>query len=288
MNFRITFLLSVIAIFGHAVYAHTNIAHSHIGVNPTWRCDWTDPANPAGVVDTDPTDDNKLWIFSMPPVHETAPTPGWPDWSDAQGRPFLLLTPLFDSGEPVYKDDGSGKQLWTCEFHYSKANGYGDHEGVDFLDGWHSAEGPQGAWDLDTGNGENYPPDWDIYLVRKSVSVAPEDFFMLTSDDVAVLTADGDSYSMGQDYEEDEGRWGIHAHLAFAFWLAPDFDGEVSVTLYAYDAAEIYERSADFTFRFTTEPCIAPAGDINGDCEVNLQDFAILAKDWLSSGSYHE
>ena len=41
------------------------LAHTHIGVNPTWRPDWNAPGDPAGATDSDPTDDNQLWFFSI-------------------------------------------------------------------------------------------------------------------------------------------------------------------------------------------------------------------------------
>ncbi len=267
------------------VSAHTNIAHTHIGVNPTWRPDLTALADPASASDPDPTDDNQLWLFSLPPMHAVAPTPGWPDWSDAQGRPFLLLTPFREEGELIYKDDNSGKCLWKCEFDYSKANGYGDESGVEHLDGWHSASGPQGKWDLAGGSAEQ-EPGWDIYLVRKCSSVAEEDFLMLLPGDLPVLTADGESYHMGKEFGGVS--WEIHSHMGFGFWLAPDFAGEVSATFYVYDAGGMYQRSADYTFRFATEVCVAPAGDIDGNCQVDLRDLAVLAQDWLSVGLYHE
>lgn len=58
------------------------LAHTHIGKNPTWRPDWNDPGNPDLATDPDPTDDNKLWFFSIPPIDPLAPTPGWPNWGD--------------------------------------------------------------------------------------------------------------------------------------------------------------------------------------------------------------
>ena len=48
--------------------AQCPVAHTHVGKNPTWRpADWGPP--PSGAVDTDPTDNNKLWLFALPPVH---------------------------------------------------------------------------------------------------------------------------------------------------------------------------------------------------------------------------
>ena len=265
--------------------SHANIAHSHIAVNPTWRPDWSAPGDATLATDTDPTDDNKLWIFSMPPLHDVAPTPGWPNWENADGGVFLLLNPLIDAGEAIYKGDGSGKQLWTCEFLYSKEGGYSETEGVDHLDGWHSAEGPQGKWDLDTG-AEGVEPAWDIQLLRISTSLPEDDFFMLLPDDTAILTNDGDTYAFGKEWADDEGIWEIHAHMHFAFWLPSDFDGEVDVTVALDDAGGVYQRSSDFTFRFASSVCVPQSGDLNNDCKVNLADMAILADNWLGSGIY--
>ena len=77
-----------------AVQADCAMAHTHIGVNPTWRpADWSRPAE--GSVDPDPTDDDKLWFFSLPPVHASA-TPGWPHWEQTNGTTFLVLSPVLD------------------------------------------------------------------------------------------------------------------------------------------------------------------------------------------------
>ncbi|MFH1109126.1 MAG: hypothetical protein V1790_08035 [Planctomycetota bacterium] len=81
-------------------------------------------ANPALATDPDPADDNKLWFFSFPPVHPIAPTPGWPDWEQADGSVFLLLVAETDPlGNPIYKPGDPSKQLYTCRFMYSAANG---------------------------------------------------------------------------------------------------------------------------------------------------------------------
>lgn len=282
---KIIVLLAVVCGLANVSLAHSNIAHSHIGVNPTWMPDWSDPADASLATDTDPTDDNKLWIFPLPPVHGAAPTPGWPQWENADGGVFLVLNPLLDAGEEIFKDDGSGKQLWTCSFYYSKEGGYSDSEGVEHLDGWHSADGPQGVWNLANGT-EQAPPAWDIYLLRVSTSLPEDDFFMLLEDDTVILASDGDSYQFGKEWAEDEGIWEIHSHMHFAFWLPSDFDGEVDVTVALYDAGGMYDRSSDFTFRFATSVCVPQDGDLNNDCKVNLADLAIMANNWLNTGIY--
>ena len=80
-----------------ATRAAHSVAHTHIGVNPTWRpADWSQPAE--GAIDPDPTDDNQLWFFSMPATSAGA-TPGWPNWEQTNGCPFLVLTPVKEGEE---------------------------------------------------------------------------------------------------------------------------------------------------------------------------------------------
>ena len=259
-------------------------AHTHIGINPTWRPDWTAPGDAALAVDPDPTDDNKLWFFSLPPVHASA-TPGWPNWQQSDGGPFLLLSQYLDSGSVVYKGDGSGKILWTSDFLYSKAGGYGDASGTTHINGWHSAHGPQGVWNLESVD-EATTPSWDIQLVRVGTSLDLEsDFFTMLPDYSTALTRDGDEYDLPVDYLTDKSAWGFHQHMAFMFWLDPAFDGTVSATFYAYDTGGLYDRSAEYTIEFATSVCVPLEGDFDGDCKVELDDFAVFASNWLLSGT---
>ena len=228
-------------------------AHTHIGVNPTWRPDWSDPGNPDKATDPDLTDDNKLWFFSIPPVHPVAPTPGWPNWEQANGDVFLQLLPVLEGGNPIMKGDATGKQLWTCQFMYSQSGGYGDPTGLQHLDGWHSADGPQGKWNLESID-QSTIPNWDIYLKRESTSVVEDDFFMLLPNDTPVLTADGDTYQLGKEWMSDENAWGIHEHMGFYFWLTPDTGQEVTATFSAYDAGGMYSASDNYDFTFVTVP----------------------------------
>ena len=231
------------------------LAHTHIGVNPTWRPDWNDPGNPAGATDTDETDDNQLWFFSIPPTHATAPTPAWPNWGDPADTPFLQLVEETDAGgDPITKPGDASKTLYVCRFMYGP-DGYGDPDGVQHLDGWHSAEGPQGVWDLAIGDELNEPV-WDIGIRREGTSMSdPTDFFMLLPDDSIVLGADSDAYKFS-DYgekiwEADEGRWGIHSHMGFHFWLDdPQVDDVFTATFTAFDDGGLYTPSDPFTFRF--------------------------------------
>jgi hypothetical protein len=118
-----------------APVADCPLAHTHIGVNPTLRPDWSAPGNRALDTDSDPNDDNKLWFFSLPPAH-AAGTPGWPNWSNADGSTFLLASPeAGPGGTPVIHPTDPAKQLYTCRFMWSKANGYGDSLGTQHLDG---------------------------------------------------------------------------------------------------------------------------------------------------------
>ena len=231
------------------------LAHTHIGINPTWRPDWNDPGNPAGATDPVSSDDNQLWMFSIPPVHAIAPTPGWPEWGDPTETPFLKLVQELDAGgNPITKAGEPDKTLYTCRFMYGP-DGYGDPDGMQHLDGWHSAEGPQGVWDLAIGDELN-EPEWDIGIRRQGTSMSdPTDFFMLRPDDSIVLDADSDTYKFS-DYGEkiwegDEGRWGIHSHMTFHFWLASPQPADVfSATFTAFDDGGMYTPSDPFTFRF--------------------------------------
>lgn len=231
------------------------LGHTHIGKNPTWRPDWSDPGNPALATDSDSTDDNKLWFFSIPPIHPIAPTPGWPSWGDPADTPFLQLVQETDAGDnPITKPDEPNKTLYTCRFMYG-ADGYGDPNGLQHLDGWHSAHGPQGEWNLESVD-QQTEPAWDIGLQRESTSMADStDFFMLRPDDSLVLGADGDTYKFS-DYGEkmwlaDKGAWGIHSHMGFYFWLDSPQVGDVfAATFTAFDDGGLYTPSDPFTIRF--------------------------------------
>ena len=231
------------------------LAHTHIGVNPTWQPDWSDPGNAELATDTDLTDNNKLWFFSLPPTHELAPTPGWPNWGDSGDTPFLQLVQETDaSGDPITKAGEANKTLYTCRFMYGP-DGYGDPDGVQHLDGWHSAHGPQGAWNLESVD-ETTEPTWDIGIERESTSLFdPTDFFMLRPDDSLALAADGDTYKFADYGEkmwlEDKDAWGIHSHMGFYFWLDDPEESDVfSVTVTAFDDSGMYESSDPFTLRF--------------------------------------
>ena len=197
-----------------AVDGHSgSVPHTHIGINPTWQpTDWGRPTE--GAVDTDPTDDNKLWLFSMPPNHEAA-TPGWPAWQHADGSTFLVLTAVLQEGEHIAKPGDPNKALYACNFLYGRDEGYGDPHGAEHLDGWSSAFGPQGAWNLASADA-NSVPTWDIYLRRERISgnLMENDFFLLLPDDTAALQADGDLYSLPKRWLADEHAWEIgRAHV---------------------------------------------------------------------------
>jgi hypothetical protein len=244
---------TLVLVLVNLALADCPLAHTHIGINPTWRPDWSDPGNPDKATDPDPTDDNKLWFFSLPPVHPIAPTPGWPNWEQDDGSVFLQLVPELESGNPILKPGDATKQLWTCRFMWSETNGYGDPAGIQHLDGWHSADGPQGKWNLESID-ESTVPAWDIYLKRESTSVAEDDFFMLLPDDTPVLTANGDSYQLEKRWAADENIWEIHEHMGFYFWLTPDIGQEVTATFSAYDAGGMYSASDNYDLTFVTVP----------------------------------
>jgi hypothetical protein len=261
------------------------VAHTHIGVNPTWRpADWSRPDD--GAVDLDPTDDNKLWFFSLPPVHACA-TPGWPNWQQVDGSAFLVLTPVLEEDEHIAKPGDPHKELFTCSFTYSKAEGYSDPCGLQHLDGWHSAHGPQGAWDLDSVDA-NTVPAWDLYLRRERVSpnLGEDDFFTLLHDDTPALASNGDTHQLPRSWLVDKNAWGLHEHMGFYFWLDEEDEG-VHVVLSVHDMGGVYERSADFVMRFAREVCQPVPGDVNGDCGVDFADFALMLDSWLASGVHH-
>jgi len=265
-------------------FADCPVAHTHIGVNPTWRpASWGPP--PTGAIDADPTDNNKLWFFSLPRFHPCA-TPGWPAWTNEKGEVFLSLEPLLEEGAPITKPSDPNKALHTCRFMWSKAGGYGDPCGVQHLDGWHSADGPQGAWNLESAD-QNTVPAWDIHIKRERISsnLLEDDFFALLPDDTAALTKDGDTYGLEKRWLEDKNAWGIHEHMGFYFWLDED-DKEVYIVLSARDEGGLYERSADFTMCFAETVCDPVPGDLNGDCIVGWADFTALVSNWLGCGLY--
>ncbi len=276
--------IALFALGAPLAYGECTVAHTHIGVNPTWR-----PAagrNPwVGSVASDPTDDNKLWFFSLPPIHDCA-TPGWPAWEQANGNTFLVLTQVREEGECIAKPSDPNKTLYTCSFLYSKAGGYGDPNGREHIDGWHSAFGPQGAWNLQSVDA-NTAPAWNIYLQRGGVSsnLDEDDFLMLLSDDTAVLEHDGDTHSLEKEWLDDQNAWGIHAHAGFYFWL-DDADDDVYVVLSAHDAGGLYQRSADFMIRFAKKVIQPIAGDLNDDGVVDIEDLQILIDQWGQSGIY--
>lgn len=279
--------LTLTTAFPQAVRAqgHSDaVAHLHVGINPTWRpADWNRPEE--GSVDSDPTDDNKLWLFSMPPTHMAA-TPGWPNWEHANGNTFLVLAPVHEDGRHVTKPGDPTKELYTCDFLYSKAHGYGDPEGAEHLDGWSSAFGPQGAWNLAAGE-PNHAPTWSIQLRRERVSrnLDEDDFLMLLPDDTAVLQADGQTYTLPKAWLADKNAWGIHAHIGFYFWLE-ETDNEVCVVLSAHDAGGLYQRSADVTVRFAKTVVQPIEGDLNNDGIVGIEDLRIVIENWGLSGVY--
>ena len=252
---------SFIASIAYPVMADCPLAHTHIGKNPTWRpADWGPP--PTGAVDPDSTDDDKLWFFSLPPI-QPAGTPDWPAWGDdpfaPAGTPFLKLVMETDEfGDPIPKWDESGKYLWTCRFTWSKENGYGDPEGAPHLDGWHSAHGPQGAWNLASVD-EATEPDWDIGIRRHGATDnlgadLNDDFFMLLPNDSPVLSADDQTYMLGREWLEDHQAWGIHTHMGFYFWLTEEADQIVSAEFVAFDDGGMYQDSDPFEMRFVTLP----------------------------------
>lgn len=236
MKFKIVTTIIISCVVANISLADCQLAHTHIGVNPTWRPDGDPVSN----------DNNKLWFFSLPPAHP-AGTPGWPNWEQANGDTFLQLVP---HPEGLINGD---KQLWTCQFMYSKANGYGDPSGVQHLDGWHSAHPGHGMWNLESAD-EQTTPQWDIYLKREGTSVLSDDFFMLLPDDTSVLASDGDTYQLDKKWLPDKNAWGFHEHMSFNFWLTPDIGQEVTATFSVYDASGMYTASDNFEIAFVTVP----------------------------------
>ncbi len=265
--------------------AECSSAHTHIGINPTWRpADWSQPG--VGADDPDPTDNDQLWFFSLPPVHACA-TPGWPNWAQSNGNTFLVLSPLLEGDAYITKPDDSGKVLYTCNFTYTKAGGYGDPNGLQHINGWHSAHGPQGAWNLESVDA-NTVPLWDIYIQREAVSsnLEEDDFFVLLPNDTPVLQRNGDVYALEKQWLADQNAWGLHEHMGFYFWLDAG-DDEVSVVLSAHDAGGLYRRSASTRIAFAKTVIQPVAGDINGDGVVDYDDLVILVDHWGQSGLYH-
>ncbi|MBN2559756.1 MAG: PEP-CTERM sorting domain-containing protein [Phycisphaerae bacterium] len=221
--------------------AQCPLAHTHIGINPTSRPNWSDPGDPAGDLDCCSTDDSQLWMFSIPPVDPVAPTPAWPQWGDSDDDPFLrLIQELDEYGEAIAKPDDSTKFLYTCRFMWGDDGGYGDPEGKQHLDGWHSANGPRGMWSLDSTD-EFTIPDWEIWLRRIDASVPEDDFFMMLPNDDVVLDTNGGTYKLEKVWLEDQNAWGIHEHMGYYFWLADDMVGQtVWCDFTAFDTGGMY------------------------------------------------
>ncbi|MBN1973862.1 MAG: hypothetical protein JW787_09510 [Sedimentisphaerales bacterium] len=278
-------IISILSLFiSKSVRAECTAAHTHIGINPTWRpADWNNPGQEH--IDSDPTDNNKLWFFSLPPIHDSA-TPGWPNWEHANGNTFLALTLVKEEGEFITKPSDTSKKLYTCSFTYSKAEGYGDPNGPDHINGWHSAHGPQGAWNLESIDA-NTIPAWDIYIKRERTSenLLEDDFFTLLHDDSAAWENNGDMYSLGKRWLSDFEAWGIHEHMGFYFWL-DDEDEDIYIVFSAHDNGGLYQRSADFTIHFAKTVYQPVAGDLNGDSIVDINDFEIMIENWGKSGIY--
>lgn len=276
---KVCLFITILVLFvSSGAFADHAVAHIHIGINPTWLpLDWSNPGY--GFVDTDPTDDDKLWFFSMPPSDDCA-TPGWPNWEHENGNTFLVLTPVEETDEHITKPGDPNKVLYTCSFTYSKDGGYGDPNGIQHLDGWHSAFGPQGAWNLESIDADTEPA-WDIYIKRVGVSsnLDEDDFFTLLPDDTPALEIDDGIYSLRRSWLSDQNAWGIHEHMGFYFWLDAD-DNEVYVVLSAHDAGGMYQRSSDYIIRFAKTVCRPVPGDINNDGFVDIDDLEILIEHW--------
>ena len=285
MKTIIYFIACTLSIFAcNKTFAECPTAHTHIGINPTWRpADWNNPGE--GYIDSDPTDNNKLWFFSVPPIHPCA-TPNWPNWEHKNGNTFLLLSPIKEDEQYITKPNDPNKILYTCNFPYTKDGGYGDANGLDHIDGWHSAHGPQGAWNLESTDA-NTLPAWDIYIKRERISdnLLQDDFFTLLHDDSAALNSDGDIYYLEKSWLEDYNAWGIHEHMGFYFWL-DDNDEEVYVVVSANDTSGTYQRSADYTIYFAKTVYQPVTGDLNNDSIVDIHDFEIILDNFGKSGIY--
>ncbi len=248
-------IFALLLSFGAPALADHAFAHTHIGVNPTWRPDWSNPSNPDLATDTDDTDNNQLWLFSVPPIHPVAPTPGWPEWGDPSRplsssscrKPMRSATRSTSPATPARHSTSAGSCMVKT--------GYGDPDGYQHLDGWHSAHGPQGVWNLASVDQET-EPEWDIGLRRESTSMAdPTDFVMIRPDESTAMESDGATYKFS-DYNEvewvaDENAWGLHSHMTFNFWLDdPQPDEIYTATFTAFDDGDLYTDSDPFTFRF--------------------------------------
>jgi hypothetical protein len=275
----------VLVMFSHPLWAECPYAHTHIGVNPTWRpASWDAPGGES--VDPDPTDDLQLWFFSLPPVHSCA-TPGWPKWSQTDGSPFLLLSPVLEGELPIVNPADPNKTLYTCSFQYSKAGGYFAEGGKTHIDGWHSAHGPQGAWNLESVDADTVPA-WELYLERVGVSdnLEEDDFFFLLPDDSVAMAANGDTYDLEKAWLSDKNAWGIHLHMGYYFWL-DDTDDEVSVTVAVHDASGQYLRSADTTIVFAKKVIVPVMGDVNKDGVVDVNDMNTVTENFGKTGIVH-
>jgi hypothetical protein len=89
-------------------------------------------------------------------------------------------------------------------------------------------------------------------------------------------------------YKDSEGLHGLHGFLYNGTtWTTLDYPGASNTYANGVSGSNIVGSYEDPNFRlhgffFCSEPIL---GDLNGDCKVDFQDFAILASDWLKNSS---
>ncbi len=117
----------------------------------------------------------------------------------------------------------------------------------------------------------------------------PEDMFVESPELPVCGINDRASRTYERIFGDDTGFYfsGCGAKGPGAFPSEFSFGFNTSGTMDDYIYIEFYDRKCDEYFRtnFMDTSSICPAGDINGDCTVDLKDFAILAVNWLESGN---
>jgi hypothetical protein len=183
-------------------------------------------------------DDNKLFLFGMPPAAQPENYwPNFPQWGDASNPYDMNAEPL----KLVHQGGG----LYLCEW----------------LECFHSAHPQHGQWQLG-GSDPDTQPGWSIGIERISASAGLK-FWDPDADDYA-LQSDGATLDLGMEgFEEDLynengilGAWHLHKHVLF-FVNDPSVGiGETfSATIRAFDSGTTgFGTSEAYTLQFVTVP----------------------------------
>ena len=147
---------------------------------------------------------------------------------------------------------------------------------------------PHSGWTLDCGNGDIWNGLREVGSISSDVNINDNQWHMVTATydaEAGVITTYVDGEPVGSDASTD-----VASTNAYPVVLGAEFtDGQVayeglldSVGIYSYGLSPL-EVAVLYTDVMTdAEICIEqPENDLSGDCRVDLEDFAILATNWL-------